>query len=258
MSSVRILCYHAINQYPHGARDYRYGVPLARFQEQIEQLSAAGYEFIDTDALLAFLRRDRRLPDRAVLLTFDDCYANIAPAVKWLAAQRIRGIAFAIAGALTPGTPIEGMTEPLLLDRDGLAELVEHGFEIGAHSDRHPCLPRITPEQRQQEIVGSVARLREAGLGEIRVFAYPYGQYNRAVYEDVRRSGVLAAMTIDKGRVRRGDDPFRLKRIEIYADDHGAGFLRKVATGGVDPLRAAWGSLRRQALMSRVVHGGAR
>lgn len=255
LTMLRVLVYHGISRQPAGTSQYQFGVPLPQFQAQIEQLAAAGYDFVDADAALAFLCNGKALPRRAVLVTFDDCYASIAPAVKWLAAQRIRGVAFAIAGSLRPGAPIEGLTEPLL-DKAGLVELRDHGCEIGAHSNTHRRLTLLTSFQRRQEIAGSIARLQEEGLGPVRMFAYPYGAYDRAVYDDTRRSGVLAAVTVDAGIVRAGDDPLRLRRIEIFASDRGTPFLHKVATGGLNPLRAVWGSVRRHAIMTRTVSGG--
>src|SRR5205085_2258411 len=44
---------------------------------------------------------------------------------------------------------------------------------------------------------------------------YPYGDYDRRVRESVGKAGYEAALTCEYGRVKRGSDPMRMKRVAI-------------------------------------------
>jgi len=92
------------------------------------------------------------------------------------------------------------------------------GHEIGAHTQTHPDLGKISPEEARREIAGAVAQLN-GELGErLGLFAYPFGgrknmsEENQKVVESV---GLRCSLSAFGGTVRPGDDPLRLKRITI-------------------------------------------
>ena len=69
---VLILEYHKVNDWS----DDSYTVPTAEFAAQLDELSARGYTTI---SLLDFLRAKKgkqKLPDKPVILTFDDGYLD--------------------------------------------------------------------------------------------------------------------------------------------------------------------------------------
>lgn len=230
MTVLRILAYHAISDLRRSTPLWRYGVPLSDFQAQIDQLGSAGYTFVSAGQMLGFLAAREPCPYRPVLLTFDDGYVSVVAAARWLKRQGIPSVAFVSSGALT-GECLQGTVESPL-DHDGMARLVEAGAEIGAHGHTHRPLPGLSDRQQREEIEGALARLTVAGLGTVRLFAYPYGEHDAGVREQVRRAGATAAMTADPGLVGAGDDPYRLRRIEVFRGDTGLTFLTKVATGG--------------------------
>jgi hypothetical protein len=71
---VPILCYHQIRDWrPFDSKQAKdYIVPVARFEEHIKMLADSGYHTILPDQLLAYLTTGAPLPEKPVLLTFDD------------------------------------------------------------------------------------------------------------------------------------------------------------------------------------------
>src|SRR5205814_5655886 len=51
-------------------------VPVAHFDDQLAELGELGYQVIDLDAVLDHYTLGTPLPDRAVLITFDDGYRD--------------------------------------------------------------------------------------------------------------------------------------------------------------------------------------
>jgi peptidoglycan/xylan/chitin deacetylase (PgdA/CDA1 family) len=94
-----------------------------------------------------------------------------------------------------------------------LLALQAGGNEIGSHTQTHPYLSKLTPDQQQQEIVGSFDDLGALGIHPS-FFAYPYGDYNSSAVTLVR-STYLGARTVTLGSVLKTDDPMLLKAVTL-------------------------------------------
>ena len=73
-----ILMYHRVDRLPPppGARYLRNYVLPEQFDAQLAALRRWGYETISFDDWLAYRRRERTLPRRPIILTFDDGYRS--------------------------------------------------------------------------------------------------------------------------------------------------------------------------------------
>ena len=71
--SFLILCYHDIPKYVW-LDDY--GVDQVSFTEQIEYLRTHGFNFISLEDVIKAGRGKKTLPEKSVLLTFDDAYLS--------------------------------------------------------------------------------------------------------------------------------------------------------------------------------------
>src|SRR3989442_6022463 len=80
-----ILNYHSVG----GAAD-DYTVPLAAFEEQLDWLASHGFHTVSLNHLVDSRRRHAPLPDKAIILTFDDRQADALWVI--LPALRKRGI----------------------------------------------------------------------------------------------------------------------------------------------------------------------
>ena len=68
--SLRVLMYHKVNDLPGNPLT----MPLSFFDEQMAQLRELDYTVVDLDAVLDHYVERKPLPERAVLITFDDGY----------------------------------------------------------------------------------------------------------------------------------------------------------------------------------------
>lgn len=248
--ALRVLCYHAIADLAGYPEMEPYGVPADTFRDHLTTLKRSGYRFVTADEVLRFLDGRGGLPRHALLLTFDDCYRDLAEsAMPLLEAEGIPTVAFAVSGRLGGVNDWDaaggGAPALSLLDAGELAALAGRGVEIGSHSHTHPELTTLPDAALRGEIRQSLEQLHRVGFGRVRLFAYPYGEHDARVRQAVRAAGLRAAFTTEPGWVRAGDDPFALRRVEIFRDDVGRKFRRKVALAGhqLDP-RHYWGQLR--------------
>jgi len=250
--TLRILAYHAIEDL-NGSVLSAYGTPIQRFEQQLADLTVAGFALISLEEFEAFLSGKAGLPRSAVLLTFDDCYVSLQQVTEPLARRQAGGLAFAISRRLanTWDLPL-GAPQLPLLDAAGLRGLVDKGMEIGAHSRTHPMLTELAESALREEISGCADDLQAEGLPRPRYFAYPYGDADARIAEQVHAAGYLAAFLIEPGVMTRATDRMLIPRVEIFGQDAGWRLVAKVRfarlLGGIWPLK-----LRLEALPKRIV-----
>jgi peptidoglycan/xylan/chitin deacetylase (PgdA/CDA1 family) len=172
-----------------------------------------------------------------VLVTFDDCYADLLhgglPVLRDLG---VPAVAFAVAD-LVGGTNVWdraiGAPELPLLGADGLHELQGAGIEIGVHGSTHVPLTRVSDQPLEHETRDATATLRALGLRPVRTFAYPHGEHDADSRAAVAAAGLEAAFTVTAGLAHPGSSPFQVPRIEIHRrDSSGLRFLATVYTAG--------------------------
>ncbi len=110
----------------------------------------------------------------------------------------------------------------LLMTDLEIAEIADLGkFEIGPHTNRHPILSTMEPEEQRNEIAGCLKKLSEKGINYPAIFAYPNGRaqdFNKTTIEILKENGIKAALTTIDGFFENDDDLFRIKRIPVGAD----------------------------------------
>jgi peptidoglycan/xylan/chitin deacetylase (PgdA/CDA1 family)/GT2 family glycosyltransferase len=247
---VVVLCYHSVSDLTGDPVLADYGVPADQLAGQLDTLIRSGWRFVNLDALLAALQGEGSLPRRAILVTFDDGFADLLTAgLPVLAARRIPAVAFVVTGHVGESNewnrPAGAMSLPLI-DRNGLRALAEHGIEVGSHTRSHPRLVELSGDEVRKELESPVADLAELGLGPPRAFAYPYGVWNREIAEAVERAGYEAAFTVAPGVVAPGADRFALPRIEVTPHDGRWRLRFKFVTARLPPTwrRRIWSRAR--------------
>ncbi len=94
-------------------------------------------------------------------------------------------------------------------------------FEIGIHTDTHPIMSALSPEEQEREVAGAMENLK---LGEIRfvpVFAYPNGRpqdFNRETIVALKKLKLRAAVTTVDALWDSTEDRYIIPRIGIGAD----------------------------------------
>ncbi|WP_208114886.1 polysaccharide deacetylase family protein [Roseateles toxinivorans] len=123
-------------------------------------------------------------------------------------------------------TQLEGIIQdPLevsgVLDEDSVRRFHAEGFEIGAHSHRHPILKAASRAQAEYEITYSKQRLESVIGAEVKGFAYPNGRtgvdYTSEHVEIVKRAGFRYAVSTGGGVATRQSSLFELPRLALWA-----------------------------------------
>jgi peptidoglycan/xylan/chitin deacetylase (PgdA/CDA1 family) len=119
------------------------------------------------------------------------------------------------------GVPLPGNipSEYAPLSWEDIKKMASEGLEVGAHTETHPVLARISsPEVLRREVAGSKRAIEDRLNLPVRHFCYPNGQipdFNAASVEAVRAAGFLSATTAQRGLISPGDSHWELRRVGV-------------------------------------------
>jgi peptidoglycan/xylan/chitin deacetylase (PgdA/CDA1 family) len=225
MNAVPILAYHSISDQPH-AGTLRWSVSPGDFDEQMALLRQRERIPLTVGRYADLLRRNAPVPPGAVLVTFDDGYADLATtALPVLLRYGISATAFVITSQL--GTSQLGAPPPVgegpSLDWYQLAQVYYCGVEVGSHSHTHRELDLLRAAELDTETSVSRQMLEDRLAAPVSSFAYPFGYHSNAVRRAVRRAGYSCACAVKNALSHPGDDTFAIARVLIERDTGVAG-----------------------------------
>lgn len=243
-----VLCYHDI---PKEVRDDDFAVDQATFVNTIEYLRMHGFHFVSLDDVIRADRDSQPLPDKPVLLTFDDAYASYYDFVfPVLYEYKIPSVLGVVSGWLDKKP---SNVKQKLMTWDQVRDLVQSPLvEIASHS--HDLHQGIVYNPQGNEEAAAVARFfdlktrsyedekeyqkrvaddlitskqeieRQTGK-KVRAIVWPYGKYN-AITEDIaRKAGIEISFSLNDKRTAFRQ-PGAVERFLVYKNPDLAYLLR--------------------------------
>jgi peptidoglycan/xylan/chitin deacetylase (PgdA/CDA1 family) len=181
------------------------------FGDQLAYLRDAGFNTVTAGELAAILGDGAgSLPERPVVLTFDDGYADFySHGLPLLKQNGFTGTIFMTTGWIEQ----EGEDKRMLNWRE-LAEVEQAGIEIGAHTVKHPQLDQLPEKLVHHELYASKSLLEDhLGLA-VPGLAYPFGYSNEMVRRVARDLGYTYAYAVGNDITTRGDN-FTFPRLTV-------------------------------------------
>ncbi|HKW92879.1 MAG TPA: polysaccharide deacetylase family protein, partial [Methylomirabilota bacterium] len=230
---VPILTYHNLAEQAKG----RLVLAAASFREQMRYLKTNGYRVVSLADFVEFTRLGRQLPQRAVVLTFDDGYH----AFKDFAYPVLKELGF--TATLFIYTDWVGAGRGALSWND-LRELSAAGFDIQAHTKTHADLRRATGETEAQYARRMHAELEQPqelfnkNLGHrSQILAYPYGRWEEGLLPKVKEYGYIAAFSVRRQGNASFVRPLTGHRSQIYSEMTLDDFVRNLNVFQEENLR---------------------
>ena len=213
---VPVLCYHAVTPKPAG----RFAVTPEVFAEQMAVLQTEGYSVISINGLVSFIRSAQRgakvfLPQKPVVITFDDNYASIQKnALPILEKFKYPSCNFIYTKDVTP---LQWQRYKAL--GDSLMELHSHTLN---HTDLVKRLPHESEQAWRKRIFSEISLSRTIladRLGRTPAYiAYPYGTWNMDVIRMMRIAGYTAGFSAFGGYVTETSSLDVLPRFTIFRE----------------------------------------
>lgn len=194
---VPVLMYHDVLEPP----EVFFDLTPADFEAHLKTILDSGLTPISPDQLVRHLRTGVALPEKPMLITFDDGYLGHYEHVYPLLQKYQVPATFFVFPGKVDGTVAGRST----LTWDQLKTMAADPLvTIASHSVTHPPdLRSLSDEELVYEVVESKRQL-EAQLGiPIQYFSYPTGHYDERVAQAVADAGYMAGFTM-----RENDEKF--------------------------------------------------
>ena len=235
---IPILLYHHVGPAPSTSHYRGLSVTPFKFARQIAWLHRTGYKGIRLSDWYAWIMGTRVLPDRPVIIAFDDGYLDIAEhALPILQSYRYPAAIFLVTsliGKCSEWENANGFAPLPLMTRDQILYWYQRGFEFGSHSRSHPDLTHLADQMLVEEIAGSSADLAALLGARPSFFAFPYGLFDERVCDVARRVYELS-FTTEGGLNALSTPSDRLKRVEIRESVNLPGLFWRVRFGRAVP-----------------------
>ena len=211
-AQVPILMYHNLAQEGSGNDT----ISVQRFEEHLAALQDAGYTTITFQDLLAYVEQGTELPEKPVLLTFDDGYeSNYTLAYPLLQQYQMKATIFVIGVSMGKDTykdtgqamiPHFTQEQAAEMEASGLVTIESHGYDMHEVQGRDPEPIRVGILPREDESEWDYAAFLQEDcqamtdlLGKTPgVLAYPYGYASELSEVVLHEMGIYATVTIEE------------------------------------------------------------
>ncbi len=225
--SVPILMYHYVSELPPDADEIRIEntVVPQLFEEHIAYLAESGYSGVSLYEVHDALMNGARLPDKPVVLTFDDGYRdhyeNVFPILQ---RYGFRGTFFII-------TSRADNNDPNYLSWAQIEEMAAAGMSMESHTKNHFDMRNRDYDFLVYETLGSMESLAAHTGQEPRFLSYPAGRYDESTLDFLAQTGLWRAVTTQFGNTYTSDNYFEMPRLRISHDTGVAGLIYLLENG---------------------------
>lgn len=201
-----ILEYHIVQE-KNPDRAYEYNVPPADFEQQLDYLQQEGYTTISIRDFLRAKKGLQELPEKPIILTFDDGYeSNYTELLPILEKRGLKATIFMVTNDIG---------RERYMSWDQLKDIQHRGVEIGSHTTNHLPLTEMSLSEARDEVKLSKLLMEWNGMDTIYTFSYPNGKYSEELLKVLKEEEYLAAVTGDAGLNTFETNPYLLQRINI-------------------------------------------
>ena len=220
-----ILMYHYVSVPPAGSDVYRRDLSVSPdlFRSHLQALADAGYTPISMYDLVDHLNQGKPLPEKPVILTFDDGYRdNYENAFPLLQEFGMTAMFFVVSDYMDEGNP-------LYLSWDMAREMQAAGMFIESHGRNHASLRNRNDDYLIWQALGSAETIEyELGVRP-RFITYPFGHYDSNTIRIFESAGFWGGVTIIAGATHSTDDLFQLRRVRVRGTTSAGELLRLLA-----------------------------
>jgi peptidoglycan/xylan/chitin deacetylase (PgdA/CDA1 family) len=203
-TKVMVLNYHKVDN-----MNISLSVLPKDFDAQMAYLKENGYTTIAPGELYDSLANGTELPEKPVLITFDDGYEdNYQNAYPILKKYGFKATIFVITGFLDK--------QKNYLTWQQAQEMEQDGISIESHTVNHKSMTELTDDQLRDELVNSKKEIEKRLDKKVDFVAYPTGTYNLHIANLVKEAGYKAAFTIKYGNVDKASNVYALERVPVF------------------------------------------
>jgi peptidoglycan/xylan/chitin deacetylase (PgdA/CDA1 family) len=187
---IPVLCYHRIRKsLPSDGKNMQiYSVSPSLFAQQMKALHNNGFHTILPQQLYDYLVHDKSLPEKPVLITFDDTREEqYRLGIPEMNKYGFKGVFFIMTVSIN---------RPGYMTKTQIKDLSDNGNCIGAHSwDHHPVI-KYQGKDWDVQLLNPKKQLESITGKPVNYFAYPSGIWDKAAISKLKSSGYQLAFIL--------------------------------------------------------------
>jgi peptidoglycan/xylan/chitin deacetylase (PgdA/CDA1 family) len=233
---LRVLFYHRVNSHLFhelGMVSREITVHEKTFERQLTYLAKHGYRSVTLVEFERMLSGEQKQDSKAILITFDDGYAdNFEVAAPLLAKYGFTATVFLVTEMIGGCNNVWPMSDQpqfgRLMDEEALKKWIAEGHEIGSHTCSHPDLTTLDKDKLIEQMRASRLTLEKIFGVSCKSIAYPGGAMNDRVAIAAKESGYTLGFTTRSGTNGKNVSNLKLRRTEVSASDRDFIFAMKL------------------------------
>jgi peptidoglycan/xylan/chitin deacetylase (PgdA/CDA1 family) len=207
-----------------------YDVTLKQFKAQMKTLADSGYKTILPDQYYDYLTKGTPLPEKPVMLTYDDTdEEQFSFAKPEMDKYGFKGVYFIMTISIG---------RPRYMTKEQIKQLSDEGHVIASHTWDHSRFDRYKHENEieeggvkkivndwDQQLVKTKKKLEDITGKPVEHFAFPFGLWNKAGLPEIEKRGYKMAFQLSTAR----DSTYPLltaRRIIVAPTWSSAGLIR--------------------------------
>lgn len=241
--AVPVVMYHHLCTAPERLGDY--AITPAELEQDLRYLQQQGYHTVVMADLIAYVHEGVPLPEKPIVLTFDDGYeSNLVfgtPLLRQYGMQAVIGVVGEFADRFTKTedhrVQYSHLTWPQIaqMAAEGVFEIQNHTYNLHQIAGGRRGCSRMAGEPLESyeallrgDLEAMQQKLLEQTGGVATTFVYPYGSVCKESLPVVRQVGFLASLGAEAGINYLTGDPECLYGLHRYNRPHGTS-LQQIA-----------------------------
>lgn len=185
-----ILQYHHVSDSTPASTS----ISPAQFEKHLQYLADEGYQVIALSTLIDAIKAKQTLPNKTVVITFDDAYTDILTNAKPL----LDKFKFPFTIFINPSVIKDKSSH--FLSWSELQAMANQNVIIANHGYYHNSIARITDDvderqwmEKQGQLIEQAETILKEKLGKSwRFYAYPYGEYTQINQQWLKANNYIA------------------------------------------------------------------
>jgi peptidoglycan/xylan/chitin deacetylase (PgdA/CDA1 family) len=207
LSNAHVFIYHRFGDVKHPSAN----TSLEELRKEFNYFKDNGYEVVPLKKIIQKVQNNEKVPNHWVALTIDDAYksfyTNALPIFK----------EFNYPFSLYVYVEATNKNYPDFMTWDEIKEASKYG-DIGLHSYAHPHLTKLSANEVYEDTKKSMD-IFETKMGfKPKTYAYPYGEYNEQVKEEIKKFTFDAILNQNSGSVNQKSDLNNINRIALVGN----------------------------------------
>ena len=216
---VPVLCYHNIQENGKPLRSTQgYDVYEDKFRDQMKALADSGYHTILPEQYYNYLVYGAPLPEKPVMITFDDTDEDqFTIGKKVLDQHGFKGVYFIMTISIG---------KPRYMSKEQIKQLADEGHAVECHTWDHHRTDRYVAEDWEKQLDKPRKTIEEITGKKVNYFAYPFGVWSPTGFPELEKRGYKMAFQL--GMKRDSTEPLLTARRIIVPGWSGERLLKNM------------------------------